>query len=426
MNSVELCAFLERGDFDRELCALYGAQALEVQRKRYLDAARSFLQLYGEMPSVHMFTSAGRTEISGNHTDHNRGCVIAASVDLDIIAVAAKTDTDTVTVQSEGYGVDTVPCKVGAPDSEKYYTSASLIAGVLRGFSDRGLQIGGFCAYTTSNVLGGSGLSSSAAFENMIGTILDGLYNENSISNRELACISQFSENVYFGKPSGLMDQMACGVGGMVAIDFADPKAPVVEQMYFDPAAYGYRLCIVSTGGSHADLNEDYASIPREMKAVAAFFGKEVLREVAYGDFCQSISELRTQCGDRAVLRAMHFFAENDRVRAQIQALHRGDFEAFLSGVLASGASGCAYLQNIYTTKDVSQQPISLALALSESYLKPRGGAWRVHGGGFAGTIQAYVRVEDAEEYRARMDSVFGDGACVLLGTRAVGAGMLL
>jgi galactokinase len=275
-------------------------------------------------------------------------------------------------------------------------------------------------------VLKGSGLSSSAAFEDMIGNIENYFYNDARIDNAEIAIISQYAENVYFGKPCGLMDQVACAVGGFVAIDFADPKAPMIEKMDFDLSAHGYSLCIVATGGNHADLNEDYASVPAEMKAVAAHFGKAVLREVSLDEVIAAIPTLRQTVGDRAILRALHFLNENKRVKAQSDALKAGDLDAFFAGVRASGDSSFEYLQNVYTTKNVSEQGLSLALALAQMYLSDKGGAWRVHGGGFAGTTQAYVKNEDVEGYRALIDGAFGKGACIVLHVRAIGAGKVM
>lgn len=424
MNTNEMYQLIVSGGLDAELGALYGKDKLELQRPRYAKAVQSFEELYGAQ-QVHLFTVAGRSEISGNHTDHNYGRVIAASIDLDIIAVAAKTDKPEIRIKSEGFPEDCVDITSLAVDENKFFRSEAIISGVCKGFENDGYAVGGFVAYTTSNVLKGSGLSSSAAFEDMVGNILNHLYNDGKIDNAKIAMISQYAENVYFGKPCGLMDQVACAMGGFVAIDFADPKAPVIEKMDFDLTGAGYNLCIVNTGGNHADLNEDYASVPAEMKAVAAFFGKPVLRDVSREDILANIPALREACGDRAILRAIHFKNENERVAAQTAALEKGDLQAFFDGVKESGRSSFCYLQNVYTTKNVREQGLSLALALAEGYLAGRGGAWRVHGGGFAGTIQAYVKNEDVDGYRALMDSAFGEGACIVLKVRAVGAGLV-
>ncbi|MBQ5661409.1 MAG: galactokinase, partial [Clostridia bacterium] len=366
---------------------------------------------------------AGRSEISGNHTDHNHGCVIAASIDLDIIAVAAPSQDNIIRVKSEGFDEDVVdPAHFFAPRPERFGRSDALIAGVVRGFADRGYATGGFDAYTTSSVPGGSGLSSSAAFEDMIGTILNHLYNGGRISFVEISCISQYAENVFFGKPCGLMDQIACAAGGIVAIDFADPKAPVVEKLDLDLTALGYRLCIINTGGNHADLTADYAAVPAEMKAVAAALGKEVLREVDEQELLREIPRLRESLGDRAILRALHFVEENRRVLAQREALERGDLDGFFAGVLASGRSSFCYLQNVYTTKNVAEQGLSLALCLAERTLSGERAAWRVHGGGFAGTVQAFVPLSRVEELRRVMDGAFGAGSCKVLSIRPEGA----
>ena len=425
MNSKELKAALRDGKIDSELTALYGKDALAFQKQRYEKAVCAFEDLYGEA-DVSLFTVAGRSEISGNHTDHNHGCVIAASIDLDIIAIAAKTDGKMIRVKSEGFPIDEVEISDPQPDPAAFGTSAAIIAGMCRGFLDKGYACGGFNAYTTSNVLKGSGLSSSAAFEDMIGTVLSHFYNGGAIDNTEIAKLSQLAEIHFFGKPCGLMDQMACAVGGFIAIDFADPAKPVIEKMNFDLTAHGYSLCIVNTGGNHADLTDDYASIPTEMKQIASYFGKPVLRDVTMEQIRESIPALREAFGDRAILRAIHFIKENGRVKTQTAALREGDLSAFFEGVLESGASSFRYLQNVYTTKNTSEQGLSLALALAEDYLRNKGGAWRVHGGGFAGTIQAFVRNADVEGFRALMDSAFGDGACIVLHVRQTGAGKLL
>ena len=426
MNTKMLLAGLNDGNFDAALTSLYGADMLEFQRARYAKAVNEFIAVYGDAEDVNVFTVAGRSEISGNHTDHNHGCVIAASINLDIIAVAAKNGENTIRIKSEGFPEDIIDITDETVDEKKFFTSGAIISGVCKGFKNNGFAIGGYNAYTTSNVLKGSGLSSSAAFEDMVGNILNYFFNDGAIDNAEIAKISQFAENVYFGKPCGLMDQVACAVGGFVAIDFADPTKPVIEKMDFDLTSHGYSLCIVSTGGNHADLNEDYASVPAEMKAAASHFGKPVLREVALEDLIAAIPALREKHGDRAILRAFHFINENKRVKAQTEALRAGDLGAFFEGVLASGNSSFEYLQNVYTTKNVSEQGLSLALALAQYYLADRGGAWRVHGGGFAGTTQAYVRNEDVEGYRALMDGAFGEGACIVLRVRGIGAGKVI
>ena len=422
MNSRELTAFLEKGELDARLAALYGAGALTREKARYIKAIAAFEALYG-VRDVRLFSVAGRSELSGNHTDHNHGCVVAASIDLDIIAVAAKTDDGVIRVKSEGFPEDVVTiAERTEPDPARFAHSDAIIAGMCRGLCDHGHTVGGFVAYTTSDVLKGSGLSSSAAFEDMIGNIENHLYNGGNIDNVEIAKIAQYAENVFFGKPCGLMDQMACGVGGIIAIDFADPKNPVIDKIGFDLTAAGYALCIVNTGGNHADLTADYAAVPAEMKAVAKELGAAVLRETDEAAVLAALPALREKVGDRAVLRALHFFAENRRVAAQKNALQRGDLSAFFENVIASGRSSFCYLQNVYTTKNVAEQGLSLALCLAESYLSDKPGAFRVHGGGFAGTVQVFLRQADVPGLAALMDSVFGKGATMPLHVRPEGA----
>lgn len=392
------------------------------QRVRYATALDAFENLYGD-GDISVFSVGGRSEISGNHTDHNHGRVIAASVNLDILAVAKPTENGVIRIKSEGFPEDVVePAAIDAPNKDKFFTSAAIIAGMEKAFLNAGYKVGGFDAYTTSNVLKGSGISSSAAFEVMVGNILNYLYNNGVVSNVEIAKMAQYAENEYFGKPCGLMDQTACAVGGFITIDFADPKNPIIEKMDFDLGKAGYALCIVNTGGNHADLNEDYASVPAEMKAVAAVLGVSVLRETTEENLIANIAKVRETCGDRALMRAMHFFAENRRVAAQVEALRDGDMDGFKAGVVASGNSSFKYLQNVYTTKNVAEQGLSLALCLTESYLAGTGAVCRVHGGGFAGTIQAFVPLCKVADYAAYMDSIFGEHACHVLSVRRDGA----
>ena len=423
MNTAELKQYIANDGLNERLAHIYGEGAVEAQKARYAKAIDEFAAIYGADRTVTLYSVAGRSELSGNHTDHNHGCVVAASIDLDIIAVASAREDSVIRVKSEGFPEDVVDFDAyTAPDAARYGSSASIIAGMCAGFRKDGYAVGGFDAYTTSNVLKGSGLSSSAAFEDMIGNIESHLYNEGKVDNVEIAKLAQYAENVYFGKPCGLMDQVACAVGGIVAIDFADPKNPVINQVDFDMAAQGYNLCIVNTGGNHADLTDDYASVPAEMKAVAAHFGKPVLREVSESELIAAIPALRGIVGDRAILRALHFLNENKRVETQTKALMAGDLDEFFSQVLASGKSSFCYLQNVYTTKNLTEQGLSLALCLAESYLSGKRAAWRVHGGGFAGTIQAFVPTAEVEGFRALMDSVFGEGTCIVLRIRPVGA----
>lgn len=423
MNTKELRTYIAEGKLDSTLTALYGEANVAAQKARYLSVVDGYEAKYGEGSALRLFSVPGRSEISGNHTDHNYGKVMAGSIDLDIIALAEISDDNTVRIQSEGFPEDVVDIASIKVDPSKFYTSYAVIEGMCDGMAKAGCTIGGFNAYTTSNVFKGSGLSSSAAFEVMVGNIIRTLYN-NEIDNTEIAKIAQYSENVFFGKPCGLMDQMACATGGFIAIDFADPTSPIVEKLPLDLSAMGYALCIIDTHGNHADLNEDYASIPREMKAVAAELGKKVLRETDIETVMANLPALRKACGDRAVLRALHFLNENERVTAQTEALRNGDVESFFEGVRASGNSSFKYLQNVYTTQNVAEQGLSLALALTEAFLATieQPTACRVHGGGFAGTIQAFVPADRASELAAILDPVFGEGATHILRIRKEGA----
>ncbi len=421
MTTQRLTSAIQNGEIDHILLSLYGAEQLEAQKARYLGAIDRFCSLYGPQNDAVILSVSGRSELSGNHTDHNHGKVIAASVNLDIVAVAAPAADRTVRLKSEGFPEDIVSLEeYTAPLKEKFGTSASIIAGMADGFSTKGYTTGGFCAYTTSSVLKGSGLSSSAAFENMVGTIFNHLYNDGQVDNVEIAMLSQRAENLFFGKPCGLMDQVACAAGGIVSIDFADPKAPVIDLLKVDMP--DHRLCIVDTGGNHADLTDDYAAVPSEMKAIASYFGQDTLRTVSCDKVVAALPSLRKDYGDRAALRALHFFAENDRVDEQKAALKAGDLGRFFDGVKASGHSSFCYLQNVYTTKNIKEQGLSLALCLAEQFLSDQNAAWRVHGGGFAGTVQCYVPNGKVEEFRALMDGVFGEGACIVLRIRSEGA----
>jgi len=400
-----------------------------AQKERYCNALDSFRGNFGDA-EVEIYSAPGRTEVGGNHTDHQHGEVLAASINDDAIAVAAPRDDARVRVLSEGYPMITLYISDEmSPIPEEEGTTAGLIRGMLAGMKERGFRTGGFDAYITSDVLGGSGLSSSAAFETLIGTVLSGLYNEMNCDAVTIAKTGQYAENVYFGKPCGLMDQMACSVGSLCHMDFADPNDPKIERIDFDLSAAGFSLCITDTKGSHADLTPDYAAVPAEMKAVAKYFGKEVLHDVPEELMLAGIPELRAALGDRPVLRAMHFYNECRRVRTQAEALKCNDTELFLRAVKASGDSSFKYLQNVYTSKDVQHQNVSIALSVSEQVLKYTGGTAklsdtgvaRVHGGGFAGTIQAFVPDTSVQDYKAAMDKVFGDGACMVLKIRKYG-----
>lgn len=405
---------------DAQLVKLYGADALYKQKKRYENAAENFIEIFGENDRVRIFSASGRTEISGNHTDHNCGKVLAAAVDLDVIAIVVPTDDGVITVKSEGFDIISVDTADLAVREDEKNTSAALIRGVAAGFNNSNLKVGGFKAYMTSNVLKGSGVSSSAAFEVLVGNILSGLYNGSAVSAVKIAQIAQYAENEYFGKPSGLLDQMASSVGGFVAIDFRNTTAPVIVPIEFDIAKYGYSLCIVDTKGSHADLTPEYAAIPEEMKAAAAVFGKTVLREVDEEEFRANISKVREKCGDRAALRALHFFDENNRVDRAAEALKSGDIDSFLAVINESGNSSYKYLQNVFAATKSSEQGVSMGLYTAEKVLCGRG-ASRVHGGGFAGTIQAFVPDDILDEFIKAEEAVFGEGSCHRLYIRPVG-----
>ena len=428
MKANELRIHIQNGALDTVLASLYGDGKIAAARERYTRAVDEFTARFGDS-DAHIFSVSGRSELSGNHTDHNFGKVIAASVDLDVIAVATAREDGIITVKSEGFGEDKVSLyDYTTPDESLFGTSASIIAGVAAGFKKNGHKVGGYSAYTTSNVLKGSGLSSSAAFENMIGTILSHFYNDGRVDNVEIAKISQYAENVFFGKPCGLMDQVACAVGGVVAIDFEDKNDPKIEKIDFSPTDAGYALCIVNTGGNHADLTGDYAAVPAEMKEVAAALGVEVLRQSDREALMKKLPELRGKISDRALLRAFHFFSENERVEKQVEALKVRDVKAYFDGAIASGRSSFCYLQNVYTTKNVAEQGISLALCLAENEIAKagKGGAWRVHGGGFAGTIQAFVPHEELDSFKNTMETAFGKGSCHILSIRHQGAAKVI
>ena len=392
------------------------------ESERIAKLADGFIAMYGDKEAL-LLSVPGRSEILGNHTDHNNGCVLAGAIDRDVIAIAAKNSDGTVRFYSEGYPLSTVEIsKCDSPDNFEKYTSSALIGGMVNGFKKRGYTVGGFDAYSDSEVLKGSGISSSAAYEVMIGNILNHLYLNGEVDNEEIAKLAQYSENVFFGKPSGLMDQMACAVGGFVFIDFEDNKNPKVEPIDFSLTDKGYALAIINTGGNHADLNDDYASVPAEMKAVATAFGQSTLRGLCEADIFSKAKELRERVGDRAILRAVHFIRENARVCCAKDALQSGDLLRFLDTVTASGASSFKYLQNVYTNLNVKEQGLSLALSIADGYLEGKTGAHRVHGGGFAGTVQVFVKKEDLPGLTERMTAIFGTDSVMSLSIRPLGA----
>lgn len=405
---------------DASLRAIYGHDktTLDTQRKRYESLEERFFAAFPKQTGVRFFSAPGRTEIGGNHTDHQRGRVLAASVNLDTIAATASNESNLICIHSEGFAPFEVDISDISIQKNEINTTASIVRGCAARMKELGYTVGGFDAAVTSTVFRGSGLSSSAAVEVLICAILDGLFNKGDMSAVQRAQISQYAENNYFGKPSGLMDQMASSVGGIVAIDFRDDE-PEISALTYDFEARGYRLAVVNTGGSHDDLTDAYGDIRKEMEQVAAYYGKRCLRDVSPRAFEEAIPILRTKVSDRALLRSMHFFDENDRVPEMVNALQENNLDAFFSLIIASGDSSWELLQNVWAKPE--EQPIALALALSRKMLAGKG-AWRVHGGGFAGTILAFVPTEMFDTYASRMNDVFGENACCPLNVRAIGA----
>ncbi len=385
--------------------------------RQQLDSG--FAAAFGGAPDRY-FSAPGRTEIGGNHTDHQRGRVLAGAVNLDTVAAVKANESQTIRIQSQGYPLCLVDLSCLTPAAEEINTTPALIRGVAARFAQLGCQVGGCDAYVESTVLPGSGLSSSAAYEVLIGTIINHLFFEGRVSQSEIAMIGQYAENVFFGKPCGLMDQTASAVGGLVTIDFIDPAHPNIQSVDFDFASCGHALCIIDSQASHADLTDEYAAVPGEMKAVAAALGKEVLTQIEEKDFYAAIPMLRQTCGDRAVLRCLHFYQENARVPRQVAALQGGNFAEFLRLIRESGYSSYMYLQNVIPAGYKAHQDVAVALALCEHYLGGRGG-YRVHGGGFAGTVQAFVPFDLLETFRTGIDAVLGEGACHVLSIRPQG-----
>ena len=420
LSTQEVKVKIVNGELDKIFLDLYFAQDdLEQHKERYINAIERFEQLYG-VKEIEIYSAPGRTEIGGNHTDHQNGKVLAASINLDTIAVVAKTENATVKMTSIGYPDLSIDLSLLEPKKEETGKTQALIRGVAAGMKKRGYNVGGFEALVTSDVLSGSGLSSSAAYEVLIGNIFSGLYNDGQLDPIVIAQISQEAERDYFGKPCGLMDQMACSFGGMVYIDFENEKCPTVKKVDIDFNKFGYSLCIIDTKGSHADLTDEYAAVPDEMNAVAEYFGKLHLRQINEEDFYANISNIRAAVGDRAVLRAFHWFNENKRVEKQVHALEEGDFELFKRHIRKSGESSFKYLQNVFSVKSVENQSVSLALAFAEKFVKEQG-VVRVHGGGFAGTIQAFVSDEIVKEFKKYMETFFGPASCYILHIRSVG-----
>ena len=418
-KATELINDLKNNKYDELLNDLYVDESLlEYQRNRYVAAVEKYISLYGDN-EVEIYSAPGRSEVGGNHTDHQHGCVLAAAINLDAIAVVGKTERE-IKILSDDFDIKAIDVNDLAVKQEEDGTSEALVRGVLAKLKELNYQIGGFNAFITSDVIMGAGLSSSAAFETIIGTILSGLYNDMTVDPVLIAQIGQYAENVYFGKPCGLMDQCASSVGSLINIDFKDIDKPVVRKVDVDFSKFEHSLCIVDTKGSHADLTDEYAAIPAEMKKIANYFNKEFLREVDEQEFFDNIAKVREIGNDRAVLRAIHLFTENKRVDLQVAALNAGDFDEFKRLIKASGDSSYKFLQNVYANSDVFNQSVSIGLAMSEKILGDNG-VCRVHGGGFAGTIQAFVKDSYVDTYKTEIEKVFGKDSCHILKVRKYG-----
>lgn len=418
MNIAEIKNKIQNGGFDKDFLMLYGD--VEAARTRYFDAVCEFEKIFPTENDVRLFSAPGRTEVGGNHTDHQHGRVLAGGVDMDVIAVVALNGEKVVRIKSRGYDMDTISLDELQKQDKEIGRASALIRGVCYKFNEMGIKLQGFNAYTTSNVLKGSGLSSSAAFEVLVSNVLNGLFADNKVDAIEIAKISQFAEREYFGKPCGLLDQMASSLGGFTFADFNDPANPVTEKIELDIKKYGYTLCVVDTGGNHANLTQDYADITIECKQISNALGVDFLRDADESEFYKNINTLRKEYGERAVLRAIHFFGDNARVLDQRAALKEGRFEDFLKMVNASGQSSYDCLQNLYSTSAVKEQGLSLAIILTKQFLGDKG-ACRVHGGGFAGTIQCYIPTEMLADYKQMIEAAFGLGSCSVLSIRPVG-----
>lgn len=424
MNTTEWKSKLRNGELDEQLAYIYASDKKNVKFyiQRFEEIIDGFKETFAyDAENMRLFSAPGRTEIGGNHTDHQHGCVLAGSINLDVIGAVSLNGKNEIRIKSKGYPMDVISLNDLDVREGEYDKASALIRGIVKKISDMGYKIHGFDAYTVSNVLKGSGMSSSAAFEVLVGTIINGLFCGNEIDAVEIAKIGQFAENVYFGKPCGLMDQMASSVGSVVAIDFKDTQKPIVEKVEFDFTKSGYSLCIIDSGADHADLTDEYAAITVEMKQIANFFGKDYLREVNPQEFFDNIKKVRENLhNDRAVLRAIHYFNDNERAQDEVKALKENDFDLFLDTVRKSGYSSFMYLQNVYAASMPNQQAVSLALAMCDEILGERG-AYRVHGGGFAGTIQAFVPDDMLEKFKTKIENVLGDGMCHVLSIRPVG-----
>ena len=422
MNQEHTLKLLESEKAKKLLGELYGKAAVAENQKRYEDLVGKFVKEFGEK-DLYLFSSPGRTEISGNHTDHNHGKVLAGSINLDCVGVATVNDTNFVNIVSETFNQSFTIDLNHLEPSDRMAGTVDLVKGLLKGFEKSGYEVGGFDAYVTSNVISAAGVSSSASFEMLLCSMLNTFFNAGKMDTVAYAHIGKYSENHYWNKASGLLDQMACAVGGLITIDFLEPQAPVVEKIDFDFASQNHSLIIVNTGKGHADLSADYSSVPNEMKKVAQFFGKEVCAEIKEQDVIDHLAELRAYAGDRSVLRALHFFEENKRVEAEVRALKENRFGDFLDGITSSGNSSWKWLQNCYTNSNVQEQGISIALALTEMFIaEKKRGACRIHGGGFAGVIMAMLPNDLVDEYVAYIEKAMGEGSAYRMSIRPYGA----
>ncbi len=420
MKINECLKRISDGCLDSLFAELYTSENVDFQKKRYINAVEKFSELYPERDDIHIYSASGRTEITGNHTDHQHGCVIAGAVNLDTIGIASFHNENTVRIQSEGYDEISVALNdLGIHENKN--SSSEIVRGICAKFAGMGVKINGFDMYTTSDVLSGSGISSSASFETLVATAINCFYNNGQADAVEIAKIGQFAENVYFGKKSGLMDQLVCSVGGFVFIDFKDIENPYIEKVNADLSETGYKLIITDTKGSHSDLTDDYVTVRSEMESVAKYFGKNVLREVDEKIFWESIPDIRKKISDRSVLRAVHFFDDSRRAEEEKNALSENRFEDFIRLVNDSGNSSMNLLQNLYSCKNPCEQAIPLAIMAGKRILGGRG-AVRVHGGGFAGTVQAFVPCELVNSYITEMNRIFGDNSCSVLTIRPVGS----